>query len=348
MPSSTSNSESNAAKAGLPIALLATLLAFAACESWIWSYKPWLELCARYAPPYRASDPLRTSVRIRLLPKEEPQPAVLLVGSSQILEGLDCEPFEERFSGRTCRNLGIAGGTPLDLLFLADRIDRRVARRVLVTGLFPQTLHSVPKAAFSDTRTLRCLLETGAWLHLSAKEWIEVVAYGQIQNFSETLRLKDSLWDMWDVVGPDPVAALRLEIPPPPRRTLDSKPPQPPGFFQEAMGRVNTGIAPGPFTGAHEKALFEVIERESRRGNRMIVIDFPTRRGYATTITPEAVEHHQRLLKRVAAWPNVAVVSGEELPPLGDHDFHDFTHVRASGRRKLSERIAEILARVEG
>jgi len=323
------------------------LLAFAACEVFLWSFRPWLEICARYAPPYRASDPLRTSVRIRLLPKNDPQPPVLLVGSSQILEGLECEPFDARFSGRTCRNLGIAGGTPLDLLFLADRIDRRVARRVLVTGLFPQTLHSAPKAAFSDTRTLGCLFATGAWLHLSAKEWIEVI-YGQIQNLSETLRLKDSLWDMWDVVGPGPAAALRLEIPPQPPRTLDSKPPQPPAFFQEAMGRVNTGIAPGPFTEAHERALFEVIERESRRGNRMIVIDFPTRRGYSTTITPEGVEHHQRLLTRVAAWTNVAVVSGDELPPLADDDFHDFTHVRASGRRKLSERIAEILARVEG
>jgi hypothetical protein len=80
----------------------------------------------------------------------------------------------------------------------------------------------------------------------------------------------------------------------------------------------------------------------------MVVIDFPTRRGYETTITPAALERHRRLVERLAARGGVYVVRAAELPPLVDEDFHDFTHLRASGRRKISARIAEILFRIGG
>jgi hypothetical protein len=160
--------------------------------------------------------------------------------------------------------------------------------------------------------------------------------------------MKDSLWDMWDVVGPDPMAALRFEVPPQPLRTLDAKPPQPPEFFEALKGVVHADITPGRFTAAHEMALDRILEREARRGNRVVVIDFPTRRGYQGTITPEAVRHHQELLEKVAAHREVVMVRGADLPALGDDDFHDFTHLRASGRQKVSTRVAEILARAEG
>jgi hypothetical protein len=271
---------------------------------------------------------------------------VLLIGSSQILEGMECAPFEARFPGRTCLNLGIAGGTPLDVLFLADRVDERTPRRVLVTGLFPQTLHSAPKAAFSDATTLRCLWRSGALARMTAWEWIDLL-YGQIQSRAETLRMKDSLLDMWDVVGPDPMAALHFEVPPQPLRTLDPKPPLPAAFFAAQTGVINPEIAPGKFTPAHEMALEEALGREARRGNRVLVIDFPTRSGYTTTITPEAVRHHRQLLERLAARSGVVMVRTEDLPPLRDADFHDFTHLRATGRQKVSERIAEILERAE-
>ena len=347
MPSSTSSSDIVPVRARPPWALLASLLAFAACEALLWSYPPWIGFCARYAPPYRVSDPLRTSVRIRQLPRHAAQPPVLLIGSSQILEGLDCAAFEARFPSRVCVNLGIAGGTPLDVLFLEGQIEARVEKRVLVTGLFPQTLHFPPKAAFSDTRTLRCLFRSRAWLSMTAHEWIETV-YGQVQNLSETLRLKDALWHMWEVVGPDPLGALRREIPAQPPRTLDGRRPLPPTFFQEQIGKVNPEIAPGRFTAAHEIALEEVIAREARQGNRIVVIDFPTRWGYETTITSAAIDQHRRLVERLAGWPEVVLVGRNDLPPLEDGDFHDFTHLRPSGREKMSTRLAEILARAEG
>jgi hypothetical protein len=53
-------------------------------------------------------------------------------------------------------------------------------------------------------------------------------------------------------------------------------------------------------------------------------------------------------MNSLAARGDVTVVRRQDLPALSNEDFHDFTHVRASGRRLLSERLAQILARVEG
>jgi hypothetical protein len=347
MRSSTSSSDPPVPSA-FPRALVAALLLFVASEHFLWSWRPWLEFCARYVPPYRASDPLRTAVRTALLPRRATLPPIVLIGSSQIFEGLECDPFEARFPGRTCVNLGIAGGSPLDLLFLRDRLDERTRGRTLVTGLFPQTLHRDPKAAFSDASTLRCLYRTGALFRMTPAELIDNVFFGQMQSFSETLRAKDSLLDMWDVVGEDPLAALRYDLPPPPPRTLDQRPPRERGVLRSLMGIVDPTIAPGRFTAAHESALEEVIAGEVQRGNQMVIIDFPTRRGYETTITPEAVEHHRRLMTRLASRGGVWVVASGDLPPLHDEDFHDFTHLRPSGRRKVSERIAAIVTRIGG
>jgi hypothetical protein len=345
MPSSISSSDRFVSKAGFPWAFLTALLAFAACETFLWTWRPWVEFCARYAGPTVASDPLRTSARIRLLPRGG-QPPILLIGSSQILEGLDCEVFEARFPGRTCRNLSIAGGTPLDVLFLMHQVDKRASRRTVITGVFPSTLHRGPRAAFSDTGTLACLFRSGDWLHLDATEWIDLL-YGQMQDVSGTLRAKDSLRALWQVVGTDPRAALRQEIPPPLPRALDGRPPRTRAYLRQAMGVLDPSLDPR-FGAVQEMALDDVIEGEARRGNRMVIIDFPTRRGYSTTITPDAVESHRQLVERLGSRPDVFLVRSTDLPPLSDDDFHDFTHLRASGRRKVSERIAEILLEIAG
>lgn len=333
-----------ASSSSIPKALLLSLAIFGASEHLIWSYRPWLEFCDRYARPRTASDPLRTGARIRLLPKDEPRPPILLIGSSQILEGLACAPFEARWPGRTCRNVAITGGTPMDVLFLRDRIEHQVSRRVLITGLFPDTLHRPPKTAFSDASTLACLLRGGAWRGMSPRDWMSL-GYGELQNLSETLRVKNALWDMWEVIKEDPQAALRFELPPQPPRRLTRMPVR--TAFADMIGVVDPGTIVGPFTAAQDVALDELIRREVELGNVLILIDFPTRRGHETTITPESAAHHRALINRLATRTDIVVVQSPELPPLEDADFHDFTHLAASGRRKMSPRIAEILARVE-
>jgi hypothetical protein len=344
MHSSTSSSERRRAK--VPFALVAALVGYFLTDHLLWGYRPWLELCARYASPTSASDPLRTSARIRLLPTHGSNPPVLLMGSSQILEGLDCEAFETRFPGRPCQNLAIAGGSPLDTLYLADQVDRRIARRVVITGVSPQTLHEAPKRPFSDLRTLACLAKGGALRRMGPREWLDVL-YGQAQDWSETLREKDALRQMWHTVHSDPLAALRFELPPQAPRPLDNVPRPTEAEIESRLGLVNQQIAVGRFTKAQECALFELLDREVRRHDLVIVLDLPTRRGYETTITAGAQAHYLGLLDRLSHRSGIVFVPRSRLPVLGDADFRDFVHIAASGRRAISIRVAELLAHVE-
>ncbi|MFI5184977.1 MAG: hypothetical protein ACHQNV_11295 [Vicinamibacteria bacterium] len=330
-----------------PTAFVVALLLFVGSERALWSWRPWLEFCRRYVPPYYRSDPLRTSAEIGLLPTSGPPP-IVLIGSSQIQEGLECAPFVARFPGRPCVNLGISGATPLDVLFLAERIDARVRRHTLITGIFPQTLHRGPRAVYTDVGTLACLWRTGALFHLTRNECIDDLLFGGLLACSETLRTKTALYHLWDVVKEDPMAAVRFELPAQPPRTLDDQPPKEPWFFAKFRGLIDVSAKPGRFTAMQEDALEQVIAREVLGGNRMIVIDFPTRDGYEATLLPEATEYYRRLLERISARGGVLVVGKHDLPELTTEDFQDFTHLRASGRIKMSERIADILLRVGG
>ena len=92
-------SDAKGALSPIPKAFLLALVIFGLSEQLLWSYRPWLEFCDRYARPGSASDPLRTSARIRLLPKDEPAPPILLIGSSQVLEGLACRSLRSPLAG---------------------------------------------------------------------------------------------------------------------------------------------------------------------------------------------------------------------------------------------------------
>lgn len=233
------------------------------------------------------------------------------------------------------------------MLFLADSLDRRVDGRVLVIGLFPNMLHGAPKAAFSDRRTLGCLYRSGALARMTSDQWTDFVLYGQLQGAVETLRMKDSLTALWGVVAADPVAAWRHELPPQPPRATEWTRPQPAAFFKEHIGHVDPEVAPGLFTRAHEMALEKMMAREEQRGNKIVILDSPTRRGYESTITPEAVLHYHRLIDSLAGRPGVLLVRQSDLPPLHNDDFHDFVHLLAGGRNRTSDYVAAMLARAE-
>lgn len=344
MPSSTSSSDTPRPR--WPTAFLCALTLFVLSDRLVWSSQTWLRLLARYGPP-GAGDTLVTA-RIELLPRYEPEPPVLLLGSSQVREGLDCAAFEARLRGRTCRNLAIGAGSPLDVLYLSRRIDRRVPRRTTITGLFPKVLHLAPKTPFTDFRTVRSIVKSGSWALLTPREWLDV-AYGLLEQHSETLRQKDALLAAYGVVRPDLEKALRYEMPPAPPRLLQAQERQPESYFRKRL-HVLDGDArkPGAFTPAQEAALEAFIAAETSRGNRTILVDFPTRPGYESTLPQETLAHYRALVERLSQGRDITLVTPKDLPPLGVDDFLDFTHLADSGRARVSERLAEILADLDG
>jgi hypothetical protein len=349
MHSSTSSSETGAPPAGSarwPAAALAAVVVFLACEQAVWRSPAWLRFCARYAPP-GAGDPLITTARIRLLPERVAAPPVLLLGSSQVREGLSCAAFEAALPGHPCANLAVGGGSPLDVLYVSRRTAARWPRRVVVTGVFPKVLHMAPKAAFADPATVGCLLRGGAWRRMDAVAWLDV-AYGLLGNASETLRDREALRALADAVGGDWRRAWRLERPAQPDRLLAGEPPRPDRYFDTRVGVVDFDTRPGTFTAVQEEALETVIRQETAAGNVVVIVDFPTRPGYETTLPPETVIHYRQFRERLERRADITLVRPEHLPPLAAGDFLDFTHLSSEGRDKVSRRIAEIVAALGG
>jgi hypothetical protein len=344
MPSSTSSSEPPAARGGRarwPAAALAAVITFFACEQAVWRSPTWLRFCARYAPP-GTGDPIITTARVRLLPRGGGDPRVLLLGSSQVREGLSCAAFEAALPGHPCANLAVGGGSPLDVLYVARRTVGRWPRRVVVTGVFPKVLHMAPKAAFTDRSTVGALLRAGAWRRMDAAAWLDVT-YGVLGNASETLRGREALKATWQAVAGDPRRAWRFELPAQPDRLLVAEPPRPDRYFETRVGVVDFDTRPGTFTAVQEAALDAFIRREAAAGNEVVIVDFPTRPGYETTLPPETVIHYRQFLDRLARRADITLVRPEDLPPLSVRDFLDFTHLSSEGREKVSRRLAAMV-----
>jgi hypothetical protein len=343
MPSSTSSSDPPPrGPRRWPAAALLALAAFLAAEHLAWASPAWLRFCARYAPP-GPGDPLIVTARAGLLPEGGAEPPVLLVGSSQIREGLDCAAFEAASPGRPCANLATGGGSPLDALFVARRAASRWPRRLVVTGVFAKVLHMEPKPAFTDAATARCVLGAGGWRRVGSATWLGL-AYGLFGRVSETLRDRDALRAVRDTVGGEWRRAWRGELPAQPDRLLAGEAPQADRYFDNRLGRVDFDTRPNAFTAAQERALDALVTREKAAGNVVVLVDFPTRPGYETTLPPEAVAHYEAFRARLHRRTDAIVVRPEQLPPLFLADFLDFTHLSASGREKVSRRVAEIAA----
>lgn len=343
MPSSTSSSETRRRRGA---GLLVGLLLFSACESALWSNARVLTFVARYTPPGPDGDPLLVEAALATLrpARGDAPPPVLLLGSSQVREGLDCAAFEARLPGHDCRNLAVSAGSPLDVLAIADRYDARAPRRVSVLGLFPKVLHLAPKAGFVDASTFACVFAGGSWRQLAATQWGDL-AGGALEALAPTLRFKDALAAFYGVVRPDPRAAWKLELPPQPQRLLAGQKPQSAVYFARHAGHVDGDAPrPGAFTGAQEEALARFLEREHARGNVVLLIDFPTHPSYDSTQWPETLEHYRACVERLRRHPGVVFIEASDLGPLEPGDFQDFTHLSQSGRAKVSQRVADVLA----
>jgi hypothetical protein len=320
------------------------MASFVALDRACWTSAPALRFLDRYTP-LGPTDSLMT-IKARLVPAAGEAPLLLLMGSSQVREGLDCAILEERLSGTRCRNLASIGGAPLDALYLQSRIPPRSDRRTTVLGLFPWILHEPPKTFFTDIDTVRCLAAGEAWPKMT---WTEdrAILYGLLTNLSEGLRNRQALPPIFAVASKDPLAALWLALPPPAMR-LGS--PRGSGLFQpeadleQRLKNGPVGDRARTFTKAQEAALDQFIARERSRGNRTLIVDFPTRPGYERTISAAMRSHYARLLEGLQSRTDIEFVGAGNLPALATGDFNDFTHLSASGRARVSSRLAEILA----
>jgi hypothetical protein len=332
MPSSISSSR--------PLALLLGLGLFIAAEQWLWSSAVVARRLLAIQPASASADAMGVAARIRLMNADQTPPLILL-GSSQIREGLDCDILAGAPGLGPCVNLGIGGGAPLDLLHISRELGD--GPRTLVLAIFPGVVSKSPKSGFIDTSTVRALAASGVWSRITPDDW-RLLETGLAQTLSPTLRHREALREAYRERGGAWPRLPEGTAVPFTRRTTDADR-KPPIYFANRINRVDPDHALSRFTPAQSLALDWLIEREARAGHRIVVVDFPTRPGFETTLGPEVRAHYASLLDRLRARSDIRFVEASELGPLSENEFIDFTHLDSTGRRLVSERLKSLLAR---
>lgn len=288
-------------------------------------------------PATATADALGVAARINLIEAEQGSPLILL-GSSQVREGLDCDILAPG-PGGPCVNLGIGGGAPLDLLHISRELGK--GPRTLVVAIFPGVMSKSPKSGFIDTSTLAALAASGAWSQVTAEDR-RLLEAGLAQTLSPTLRHREALREayrdrrgIWPRVPQGPGVPFA-------RRTSDADR-QPAAYFERRINRVDSDHDLSRFTSAQTLALEWLIAREATEHNRLLVVDFPTRPGFETTLGPEVRAHYASLLDGLRSRPDIRFVEARELGPLSENEFIDFTHLDSTGRRLVSERLKRLL-----
>lgn len=331
MPSSTSSSK--------PLALVLGLALFAGFDRLVWSSESVARFLLRYQPITASGDTIGVSARIRLIEPGD-MPLLVFLGSSQVREGVDCEILTAVWGGGNCLNLGIGGGSPLDMLHVSRELNPRRPRTVVVS-IFPGVLHKAPKSGFIDTQTIRAIVQSGALSNTTADD-LRLLGLGLLQSLSPTLRHREGLRDGFRELARGWPQALQRDRSSQLRRTTDSDR-QPPRYFTDRVGRIDDDTALSAFTGAQDLALGLLIAREVKRGHRVVIVDFPTRAGFETTLFEDVRSHHVQLLAHLRSRSNIRFLDAADLGPLAEGDFLDFTHLDSNGRRLVSERLGRLL-----
>lgn len=342
MHSSTSNSEGAPRASRVPWGVAFGLVFFLLGESALWRHGPLLETVARYTPATPDGDPLRTSAALRRLSDPATGAArVVFLGSSQVREGVDCPTVEATWAA------AVGGGSPLDMLAVVEALGSR-GPRTTVLGIFPKIMYKPPKTGFMTLSTLSRLTESGAWAHMTGEEGLDLVR-GVLQSVSPTLRFKDGLELAWRATAGDWKRAWREELPPQPGRVMAGYAPCPASYFERHLGVVDEEefARASAFGGVQESALLHLAQTELARGNRVVVVDFPTRSGYSTTVPPPTLRHYGAVCERLRRKSGIVFVDQGQLGSLAETDFLDFTHLNEEGRVKVSARLAALIRDLE-
>lgn len=330
MPSSISSSR--------PLGLVLGLALFAGSEWALWSNGAWARFLLQHEPAAASGDTLGVAARIRLIDPRE-APLLVLLGSSQVREGLDCAILAPSPGTVRCVNLGIGGGSPLDMLYISRELGNRP--RTAVISIFPGVLSKAPKSGFVDTQTLRAVVASVDLSGTTPDEW-RLLGSGLLQTLSPTLRHREGLRSAFDEapkVWPNPQASPRTSRE---RRTSDQDR-QPPAYFANRINRTDSDMDLSKFTATQELALELLIRRETRAGHGVVVADFPTRPGFETTLGEDVRVRYSSLLARLRSRSDIRFVEATALGPLAEGDFIDFTHLDSNGRRRVSERLGALV-----
>lgn len=347
MPLSISSSRARGRLARLPVILAVVFCAFVLAESGIWNNAWWLTFLARYAGYDSDMDPAWVTASVRLLPRDNPDPPIVLLGSSQVREGLDAGSLEASLGGRRCLNLGLSGGSPTDMLAVLADLDARAPRRSLVIGLSPQMFDREPKSPFVRFRDMPMIARTCPWGDGKAPDMARMLVAASFCNLSPTLRHKDSIVELIDNLEGRLPEALAFRLPPFERfKSMNEHFLSEEAFMRRVVELKADEIGEErEWMGVQGAAFLRLLRAESGRGNPVLLFDFPMRLGSDGIFHGPLESFYWDFLKEGDGIPGVAVAEPGAFAGLDVRFFADVSHMNASGRRAMTLRLSELLNR---
>lgn len=345
MPSSIFSSDGRRRLRRLPGIVAAILCAFAIVEFALWNNTWWLTFLARYTAHDSDMDPAWVTASVRLLSQDARYPLLVLMGSSQIREGLDADSLAQALGGRRCLNLSLSGGSPLDMLAVLVDLDARAPRRQLVVGLSAQMLDRGPKEPFLRFGELPMVARLSPASERGAPETARVLISAALCDLSPTLRHKDSIMELFGKLKGKLSDALLLRLPPIRRFKVEDERSMTDEAVRRRVAELTGAEAEevGDWIVLQREALLRLLRRESSRRNPVLLFDFPMRPGSKGIIQEWLVPLYDDLLRECDEIPGVTLVGPQTFDGLDGRFYADITHLNAAGRRELTRRLSEIV-----
>lgn len=319
--------------------------AFVMLEAVMWNNTWWLTFLARYAGHDSDMDPAWVTASVRLLPRDGGEPPLVLMGSSQVREGLDSESLGASLGGRRCLNLGVSGGTPTDMLAVLADLDARAPRRQVVIGLSPQMFDREPKVPFIRFRDLPMVARMSPWSESDPIDIVRTLISASLCDLSPTLRHKDSIVELIDNLQGRLPEALTFQLPPIQRfKTMHDKFLSDDAFRLRVIElKVDEVGESREWMGLQRAAFLRLLRTESSRGNPVMLFDFPTRPGSEGIFDGQLEAFYRDFLKESDRMPGVTMADPQAFAGLAGSLWADVSHVNASGRRAMTLMLSSLL-----
>lgn len=288
----------------------------------------WLATRARLEPDRHF---MREACYVRLeetAGRQAKSPAVFLVGSSQILNGVDVDLLRTRLAPTPVIRRAMFGMTPLKALCMQPFMPFREGDTCL---LYLSEFDFTNQATFpfdwfrpyASWQSLPAVMDSVPGV-VRWRYWRQITDYALAATL-ETWRTRDFLQQIVQHAWQAP------RVPPPIKSGPDAE-----TLIRSA--RAELRLMP-----AEQAAFATFAQRLSARGVRLVIFEGDVNSAIYSASRLEAKAYVREFLQKCAQEGNRRYVSREEQAlEFGPEHWSDMSHLNATGRRMLTERMAEV------
>ncbi|MDD5513602.1 MAG: hypothetical protein PHD09_07520 [Candidatus Omnitrophica bacterium] len=322
----------------LPSAFLCSVALFFISQALMAGSKSFWHFCYYYSLPMY-DDALRLEAQLRLMPPNDNNTRVFLIGSSQAREDFDTELLNQNFkkSGIIFYNLGFSGASPIEIFMIKDKLlkhnpktiiyvpyiqsfyndyDLSKVRYYFSPALLPYLMEYLgPESVIRHRGYLIDSIAAENSLIFKYRRSLPRIIFTAVRNFFAKNKIS----------GPKNYAYYE--------NMSDS-------YFKEKVSQAGSNrYTVDGFTMMNEKLFILFAEEVKTMGIDLIVIDGPTHPMIKEFYKKESELAYNYFFKAQAKRFGFIYLGRDDLPDFNNKDFIDFTHLNNTGRIKFTRFI---------